>query len=360
MQEDTYYGQQGDPLSLNLYTYCHNDPIKYHDPTGHWAISDGNYDFNTQLQLILLSIAYYEFGVGFDSKRFSAMVGKVRDAGGTYSYVNNKDYDTLENFRWIFLTAYVKNWDPNTQKYKSLTYDQFQSVLRDSGIGFSVSGQLSTLSLTLKLTLKSSGSVVSMGINKPSYKTQNYNYAQGNVSKKATKPTTTTPKNDGVVSISDQGIGFVADYEKFYALPYRGQDSQNRTVGYGHVITKSDGTKYDDGITEEEALNLLLSDLAVAMKYVNEFLITYQITLTQNQFDALVSFTFNAGPDWITKASGLKDVLISKNFSKVGDEMMRWIYVNGQKSEGLYRRRADEVQIFYNEEYTRDYPNMPK
>jgi hypothetical protein len=37
MQEDTYAGQQQDPLSLNLYTYCHNSPLMYWDPTGHSA-----------------------------------------------------------------------------------------------------------------------------------------------------------------------------------------------------------------------------------------------------------------------------------------------------------------------------------
>ncbi|MDD4096259.1 MAG: hypothetical protein PHP22_08480 [Oscillospiraceae bacterium] len=37
MQEDTYAGQQSDPLSLNLYTYCHNSPLLYFDPTGHYA-----------------------------------------------------------------------------------------------------------------------------------------------------------------------------------------------------------------------------------------------------------------------------------------------------------------------------------
>ncbi len=35
LQEDTYRGSAGDPLSLNLYTYCHNEPIMYWDPTGH-------------------------------------------------------------------------------------------------------------------------------------------------------------------------------------------------------------------------------------------------------------------------------------------------------------------------------------
>ena len=35
LQEDTYLGDRNDPLSLNLYTYCHNEPVMYTDPTGH-------------------------------------------------------------------------------------------------------------------------------------------------------------------------------------------------------------------------------------------------------------------------------------------------------------------------------------
>lgn len=35
LSEDTYRGQDNDPLSLNLYTYCHNEPVMYSDPTGH-------------------------------------------------------------------------------------------------------------------------------------------------------------------------------------------------------------------------------------------------------------------------------------------------------------------------------------
>lgn len=37
LTEDTYRGQINDPLSLNLYTYCHNNPIRYYDPTGHYV-----------------------------------------------------------------------------------------------------------------------------------------------------------------------------------------------------------------------------------------------------------------------------------------------------------------------------------
>ncbi|OQB24682.1 MAG: tRNA(Glu)-specific nuclease WapA precursor [Firmicutes bacterium ADurb.Bin182] len=39
LQEDTYKGQYNDPLSLNLYTYCHNEPLMYSDPTGHARFS---------------------------------------------------------------------------------------------------------------------------------------------------------------------------------------------------------------------------------------------------------------------------------------------------------------------------------
>ena len=44
MQEDTYLGQKNDPLSLNLYTYCHNSPLMYWDPTGHSAEYAINYN----------------------------------------------------------------------------------------------------------------------------------------------------------------------------------------------------------------------------------------------------------------------------------------------------------------------------
>ena len=37
LQEDTYAGDKNDPLSLNLYIYCYNNPLIYDDPTGHWV-----------------------------------------------------------------------------------------------------------------------------------------------------------------------------------------------------------------------------------------------------------------------------------------------------------------------------------
>jgi len=39
IDEDTYGGQIEEPLSMNLYTYCQNNSIKYIDPTGHWGFN---------------------------------------------------------------------------------------------------------------------------------------------------------------------------------------------------------------------------------------------------------------------------------------------------------------------------------
>lgn len=43
MQEDSYLGERNDALSLNLYTYCKNSPIRYSDPTGHNTQEDYQY-----------------------------------------------------------------------------------------------------------------------------------------------------------------------------------------------------------------------------------------------------------------------------------------------------------------------------
>ena len=63
LQEDTYLGDRNDPLSLNLYTYCHNEPVMYTDPTGHFKVSQGDYN-NSDVKIVqnLLIQCGYDIG----------------------------------------------------------------------------------------------------------------------------------------------------------------------------------------------------------------------------------------------------------------------------------------------------------
>ena len=63
MSEDTYTGEMNDPLSLNLYTYCANNPVIYTDPTGHFKVSQGDYN-NADVKIVqnLLIQCGYDIG----------------------------------------------------------------------------------------------------------------------------------------------------------------------------------------------------------------------------------------------------------------------------------------------------------
>lgn len=151
-------------------------------------------------------------------------------------------------------------------------------------------------------------------------------------------------------NISEAGINFIIDYEKFYVTPYRGLDSQNQTIGYGHVITLGENF---DTLTEDEAKVLLEKDLQGFVQLVNN--ITTGLNLNQCQFDALVSFSYNCGANELKYSSLLKDIRSDAPDEIIKDDFLMWIYCNHKKSLGLYRRRYDEYKLYSSGDYTRTY-----
>ena len=110
------------------------------------------------------------------------------------------------------------------------------------------------------------------------------------------------------------------------------------TIGWGHTA----GVKKGDNWTQDEANDILLNDLEKFEGYVNQYV---KVPLTQNQFDALVSWTFNLGPGNL-KSSTMLTKLNEKNYDKVPSQMKRWNKAGGKVLRGLERRRNAEAAMF--------------
>ena len=115
------------------------------------------------------------------------------------------------------------------------------------------------------------------------------------------------------------------------------------TIGYGH--TK--GVEAGDEISKEQAEEMLVEELHEYESYVNEYV---TVALSQNQFDALVSWVYNLGPANL-KASTMLKVLNSGEYEDVPAQIKRWNKAGGKVLEGLIRRREAEACLFQGKEW---------
>lgn len=106
------------------------------------------------------------------------------------------------------------------------------------------------------------------------------------------------------------------------------------TIGYGHLIKPNEQFP-PGGITLEQGQELLAADVAIAEAPVNEL----APQANQNQFDALVDFTFNLG------APALKTML-AHGWDQVPAQISRWNQAGGHVLAGLVARRAIEAALF--------------
>ena len=138
---------------------------------------------------------------------------------------------------------------------------------------------------------------------------------------------------------SQKGIDLIKSFEGCRLTAY--QDSVGVwTIGYGHTAGVYQGMT----ITEKEAEDFLRSDLGTSESAVNR-LVTY--SMNQNQFDALVSFTFNVGSGNFGSSTLLKK-LNQGDITGAANEFDKWIQAGGQVLEGLVKRRAAEKELFLN------------
>lgn len=136
---------------------------------------------------------------------------------------------------------------------------------------------------------------------------------------------------------SDAGIALIEEFEGFEALAY--QDSVGVwTIGWGHTA----GVTAGDRVTEEMATDMLQSDLAWAEAAVSN---SVKVPLNQDQFDALVSFTFNLGAAALANSTLLR-LLNSGDYAGAAGQFGRWVYAGSTVLPGLVSRREAERALF--------------
>lgn len=156
------------------------------------------------------------------------------------------------------------------------------------------------------------------------------------------------------MTVSQKGLDLIKSFENCRLEAYLDEDGIP-TIGWGHTPCQ-----IGDRWTQDIADSHLLDDAAQAETIINFWV---KAPLTQNQFDALTSFVFNIGPGRVGSKDGfiwLKDrdplgsmqhstllsLLNDRVYVGAADQIPLWCRAGGKISNGLFRRRMVEKELF--------------
>lgn len=141
------------------------------------------------------------------------------------------------------------------------------------------------------------------------------------------------------MQISPAGVNLIKQFEGLRLTSYQ-CEAGVWTVGYG---TTGAEVGPNLTITKQQAEEFLLHTLNYFEKSVSELI---KIKVSQSEFDALVSFTYNIGVSAFKQSTLLKLLNDNVERSLVASELLKWTKVNGKVNEGLLNRRRQEKQLF--------------
>ncbi|WP_353161960.1 lysozyme [Acinetobacter guillouiae] len=143
------------------------------------------------------------------------------------------------------------------------------------------------------------------------------------------------------MKISNTGINLIRGFEDLRLKAY--DDGVGVwTIGYGTTAINGVAVKKGDTCTVDQAKSYMAQDLKKFESAVNT---AVKVTLNQNQFDALVSLTYNIGIGAF-KSSTLLKKLNAKDYKGAAEQFPRWNRGGGRVLNGLVKRRKIEMELF--------------
>lgn len=163
------------------------------------------------------------------------------------------------------------------------------------------------------------------------------------------------------MKISQKGLDFLKEYETLSLQPYDDQLGlksapikswcEGATIGYGHLISKSEWNTYKNGITKQQAEILLNEDLKEFESCVNSAVTK---VLKQNEYDALVILCFNIGTTQFKMSSVLKKLKgLTSSYPTLELAWKAFNKSQGKVMVGLCNRRESEWNIYTQNIYKR-------
>jgi lysozyme len=141
------------------------------------------------------------------------------------------------------------------------------------------------------------------------------------------------------------GIELIKKYEGFMSEPYN-CPAGVPTIGYGATYYPNGNvvTLNDEPISKQYASELLADMLGSYERAVNRYVTA---DITQNQFDALVSFAYNLGNGALKSSTLLKKVNANPCNENITYQFNRWVKAGGRTLRGLVKRRAEEAELYF-------------
>ncbi|WP_208951525.1 lysozyme [Rahnella sp. ChDrAdgB13] len=138
------------------------------------------------------------------------------------------------------------------------------------------------------------------------------------------------------LQVSDEGLRLITDFEGCQLQPYQ-CSAGFWTSGIGHTA----GVVPGKAISDHQAAENLLQDIQQTERAVKKCM---PADMPQPVFDAVVSFSFNVGTGAACKST-LAYFINKQQWRQACGQLPRWVYVKGQRSSGLERRRNAEFTV---------------
>lgn len=147
------------------------------------------------------------------------------------------------------------------------------------------------------------------------------------------------------MTITEEGKLLIKEYEKCKLTSYL-CPAKKWTIGWGNTFYESgEPVRSGQTITQERADRLFNN---ILLRFQTEVRQVLKVELNENQFSALLSFTWNVGTGNLRSSTLLK-LINQGDFDKASGQFERWVYSGKKKLKGLERRRESERQLFVKE-----------